>query len=173
MIWIYEELSESEIESMKRFNPLMDYRNGGKEHVFNTSWGGWVIKGGVLHDIRKIRFFEIYKIRKGFICDEFEEAVCLSKIVGGFDFDFMELKSNYPFISTYIEKNKNNFWLDTIAIPVLSFIEHNALHNRSLLDHLQVESLREHNIEIRDYIPIKIFPSGDIIQPRKRKGSES
>ena len=73
MIWIYEELTKTELKSLQRLNPMMDYDNNGRAHIYKTSCMGFEIKNGMHQEIRKIRFFNINQTRQGFICDDIKK----------------------------------------------------------------------------------------------------
>jgi len=156
MIWIYKELTKTEFDYLESLNPFMDYTNNGTSHIYNTYCAGWEIKNGIKQEIRKIRFFNLNQTKQGFICDDLFECRSLcSAIQSKNRYDLLEKK--YSNIIYYIKKRKSDVWLNNIAIPVRSFIEYAVSKHKSLLDNLDLELLKEHNIDILKYIPIKHF----------------
>jgi len=156
VIWIYENLSKIEYDYLESLNPFMDYSNDGRSHIYNTSFAGWEIKNGIQQEIRKIRFFNLNQTKQGFICDDLLESRSLCAAIRS-EMNFSLLNNKYSHIIDLIVKHKNNIWLSNIAIPVKTFIEYAVSTHKSLLDNLDIELLKEHNIDILEYIPIKHY----------------
>ena len=130
----------------------MDYYNDGVAHVFKTFCAGYEIKNGVMHEIRKIRFFNIDQTRQGFICDNFKEANDLSWIIRGSTDKILEEK--YPIIKKYLQAN-DNIWVKRIALSVMAFIKYGAKHHKPLLDRLDCDLLNKYDVDYEEFISLK------------------
>ena len=168
MIWIYEHLSKAEIKKLEYLNPLMDYIKNNTDHLFNTHCTRLEIRDGQVQDVRKAKFFKVDQTKKGFICDKFVEAMDLSLLItNGEDFEESlledipseELLTNmYPDLLPYIQKRKLFGDFEWIAIPVNNFIEQCAQgHRKHLLDHLDLNLLKEYGIKYSKHIKRKAF----------------
>jgi len=136
-------------------NPMMDYGNDGQNHTFKTCCVGFEIKDGMVQDVRKIRFFSVDESKAGFITDDFKEAHSLTRLLN-FGHE-KELLVQYPQISQYLRETGGKP-PEMIAISVRAFIEGNLSPlQRHLLDHLDLDSLKQAGINIYDYIEKKPF----------------
>ena len=134
---------------------MMDYGNDGVKHNFTTSCVGFEIKDGLVQDVRKIRFFSVDESKAGFIADDFSEAHSLTRLLN-FGHN-QQLLEQYPQISKYLQETDDNP-PQMIAISVLAFIKGNLSPlQRHLLDHLDLDSLKEAGINIFDCIDKKPF----------------
>ncbi|MBC8184027.1 hypothetical protein H8E88_23280 [candidate division KSB1 bacterium] len=154
MIWIFEDLDQNEIDSLESLNPLMDYHNNGNAHVYRTFCSGWEIKDGIMSEVRKIRFFNIDETKQGFICDDLSEAMDLSWMIQGIS--NKKLNEKYPSIKKYLQ-NKDNIWVQHIALSVMAFIKYGAKNQKSLLDNLDCNLLNKYDVDYKSYIPIKKY----------------
>ncbi len=136
-------------------NPMMDYSTMGGSHTFTTSCVGFEIKDGLVQDIRKIRFFNIDNVAKGFITDNFDEGFQLCSHMAGLEES--KLIHKYPDIAHYLEitPEVKRF---PIALSVRAFIQRvNTPGKAYLLDYLDLEQLRAAKIDIFKYISKKPF----------------
>ena len=163
MIWIYEDIVKSDLKSLAKLNPLMDYSNDGTAHINRTFCAGWEIKDGIYQEIRKIRFFDVCHTKQGFICDEVFEAQELCRLIRGEK--VKNLVEKYPTIKKYIKNRSSDPWINYIAIPVRSFIGYAVENHKSLLDGFDVDLLKKSSINIHEFIPIKHFHSGETLMP--------
>ncbi|MBT3750185.1 MAG: hypothetical protein HOG34_14490 [Bacteroidetes bacterium] len=130
-------------------NPMMDYSNNGGSHRFITSCVGFEIKDGLVQDIRKIRFFNINNVTRGFITDNFNEGYRLCYHLKGSAED--KLIQSYPDIVGYLEKTPRIRELP-IALSVNGFIEGNiSPSRRHILDRLDLGLLKDSGINIFEY----------------------
>jgi hypothetical protein len=136
-------------------NPMMDYSNKGGSHRFITSCIGFEIKDGLVQDIRKIRFFDIDNVTRGFITDNFDEGYQLCSHMPGLEES--ELIHKYPDIAHYLENTPKIKRLP-IALSVRAFIQGvNTPRKAHLLDFLDLNQLEEAKIDIHKYISKKPF----------------
>ena len=141
MIFAFENIEGFDEKLIKAREPYMDFIYSFKEACYKWQHHHSIVDG---KDIYKIRLHKAENLRQGFICTDIDEAKLLSMLIEGAD-DGLQLKKKYLWLENYILEQKENHFLNVIALPVSEYIKHyaNNFEMLKLLDFEQILSFRE------------------------------
>ncbi len=141
MIFAFEHLKELDEKLIKACEPYIDFIYSLREACNKWQQHHLIVDG---KDVYKIRLHNAANLRQGFICTDFEEARCLSMLIEGEDAG-VQLKKEYLWLENYILEQKENHFLNVIALPVSEYIKHyaNDFEKLKLLDFEEILRLRK------------------------------
>jgi hypothetical protein len=122
MIFAFENLKEYDKKIVKAGEPYIDFIYSNKEACYKWQQHHLIIDG---KDIYKLRLHSAENLRQGFICTNFAEAKKLSMLIEG-DEAGLQLKKDYMWLDNYILEQKENHFLNVVALPVSEYIKHYA-----------------------------------------------
>ncbi len=142
MIFAFERLSNFENKLINAIEPFIDFN-----YSFNEMCYYWqrnhVIIGG--KDIYTLRLHKAKNLKQGLICTDFEEAKWLSMFISGAD-KGENLKREYPWLEDYLSEQKDNHFINIIALPISEYIKYyaNNFKQLRLIDFEQMFSFRNY-----------------------------
>lgn len=157
MIWIFEYITKEELKKLRYLSPILDFRYDVVKgmyywktyfHSFGKSEFADKFNDEEDHKSpqnRKIRLYNIENTKKGFICDDFEEAKKLCTLIKyqndiSWKSYFEDIIGEYPWIQEYINRNKDYFFLEIIALTLKAYLEY-FKDDDSYMDLIDLENM--------------------------------
>jgi hypothetical protein len=120
MIYRYTELTDIEVAVFKNSEPFIDYSFDSIRLMNN-----WTVDRRVNNGVEceKLRLYRFEQLRQGFICNDLAEAKKLALYMND-ESNAKDLETEYPWLKEYLNTNRENPHLKTLAIPLQEFIRY-------------------------------------------------